>query len=103
MAVDLQTFYVNETEVAMALEDVQWTQETISELQENINKTNILNLCIADIFVSHWQYICVNILLVLQPLHSQKWYMHVVLYVYNFSHISINYINVHAGCCRYSQ
>ena len=88
MAVDLQSFYVNETEVAMALEGVQWTQETISELQENINKNNILSLCIADILVSHWQYIA-------------REHLSIAVFTQFFSYQYELYQCT--GCCRYSQ
>ena len=52
MLVDPNTLLVNESKVATALEGVQWTQEEIKELEDNING-DLLHACLTSDQVSH--------------------------------------------------
>ena len=52
LEVDPETFLQNETLVASALDEVDWTQEAIQDLQYAINYENMATTCLSDIQVS---------------------------------------------------
>ena len=55
LARDPTTFLLNETLITFALDEVDWTQEAIQELQDTINYGSMATACVSDFLVSlYW-------------------------------------------------